>query len=152
MSFNVQKVSAFNRKWFEQALSRLCSWKSSVSMEKLDHTIKKKSIKKAYIYKKYELSIDFAACTSWRWLTLNFAPLSLLIALIHFLSNAGSRGNWWNEIPSRQVDRLVLHKGTQQWSLFTMAITTNLDYTFSLVLVTKIRDVNSTWPLCDKGE
>ena len=28
----------------------------------------------------------------------------------------------------------------------------NLDYTFSLVLVTKIRDVNSTWPLCDKGE
>ena len=36
--------------------------------------------------------------------------------------------------------------------LFTMANNDNLDYTFSLVLVTKIRDVNSTWPLCDKGE
>ena len=31
-------------------------------------------------------------------------------------------------------------------------INDNLDYTFSLVLMTKIRDVNPTWPLCDKGE
>ena len=38
--------------------------------------------------------------------------------------------------------------------LFTMKIyiNDNLDYTFSLVLMTKIRDVNPTWPLCDKGE
>ena len=37
------KVSAFNRKGFEQLLSRLCLWKSSVSLEKLDHTIKKRA-------------------------------------------------------------------------------------------------------------
>ena len=60
-----------------------------------------------------------------------------------------------DESPSRQVDRLVLHKRTQQCSLFYSPWDINdnyLDYTFSLVLVTKIRDVNTTWPLCDKGE